>query len=170
MKGEEMSVIKKWLIVLIIILAIASMTFMSGCDGGPEELLQTKDGANDLADLGLSKDDIVPPPDGWPSDVPISKDILIYLSGGNSGENKNWNITGMYKYSAADMYNFYKSALSGWTIILDDGPKDDILEKEPATIQLYYVRNDKYGVEIGIFDVKSHIITIYVYELEESNK
>jgi hypothetical protein len=160
-----MSVIKKWLPVLIVFIAIASMAFIAGCSG-PQEIAQVKDGANDLADLGLSKDDIVSPPDGWPIDVPISEDILIYSAvGNNSGENKNWDILGMYKYSATDIYNFYKSALSGWTIILDPGPKDDIFEEEPATVQLFYVRNDKYGVEIGISDIKSHTITIHVFEL-----
>ena len=162
-----MSVIKKWFIVLVVILAIAGMTFMSGC-GGPQEIAQVKDGANDLADFGLSKDDIKPPPDGWPIEVPISEDILIYIAGGsNSGENNNWYITGNYKGSAVDMYNFYKSALSGWTIILDPGPEDDILREEPSTLQLFHVRNDKYGVEIGIFDIKNHIITMTVFELEK---
>ena len=164
-KGEDMSVIKKWLLVLIVFIAIASIAFIAGC-GGPQEIAQVKDGANDLADLGLSKDDIVPPPDGWPSAVPLSEDILIYSgTGGNSGENKNWHIIGMYKYSAADIYNFYKSALSGWTIILDDGPKDAILEEEPATMQIFKVKNDKYSVDIGISDIKDHVISIAVSEI-----
>jgi hypothetical protein len=163
MKGEEMSV-KNWFIVLVVILAIAGMTFMSGC-GGPKEIAQVKDGANDLAEVGLSKDDIKPPPDGWPSAVPISKDILIYsTTGSNSVENKNWLILGVYKYSAADVYNFYKSALSGWTIKLDSGPKNDILE-EGSTLQMFTAYNDKYLVEIGIYDIKRHQITISVADI-----
>jgi len=159
-----MSVIKKWLPVLIVFIAIAIIAFMAGC-GGPQEIAQVKDGANDLAEVGLSKDDIVPPPDGWPSAVPISEDILIYsTTGSNSVENKNWLILGVYKYSAADVYNFYKSALSGWTIKLDSGPEDDILE-EGLSVQMFTAYNDKYLVEIGIYDIKRHQITISVADI-----
>ena len=54
-------------------------------------------------------------PEDWPSVVPVNNDIEIAFSASQTTDGKKgWSISGLYKGSGEDLYNYYKNELSGW--------------------------------------------------------
>jgi hypothetical protein len=54
-------------------------------------------------------------PDDWPSVVPVNRDIDIAFSASQTTDGKKgWSISGLYKGSGEELYNWYKNELSGW--------------------------------------------------------
>jgi hypothetical protein len=144
--------------VITAILLITLMTFfvLNGC---------TQNAAEKGNDFGIGKDEIKQPPDGWPSEVPINKDIILIVSTLSTGKLNNYIVSGPYKGSAEEIYNFYKSSLSGWTLI-----KDNAYELEGTKFQEYDVKNDKYKTDIGIMDDGKRVtVNIILSELENKN-
>lgn len=73
-------------------------------------------------------------PDGWPEEVPFSKDVMILYSGAtNVSGQTTWTVNGSYDGKAADIYDYYKSELAGWESVGDSEMKTD--EGEFYTLQ-----------------------------------
>lgn len=89
-------------------------------DIGDEEVKITTDEGDELSIGGA---DI---PDDWPSVVPVHPDLDIQTSfKGTSDDKNNFSISAMYGGSGEDLFNWYKSELSGWNVISEFSGEDD---------------------------------------------
>ena len=88
-------------------------------------------------------------PKGWPDVVPVNENITIQFSGSQKTDNKmNYNISGLYKGTSEDLYNFYKSALTGFTV-----DSDSVTDSgEDGKIYSLQLSNDKYTVSVFVTD------------------
>jgi hypothetical protein len=86
-------------------------------------------------------------PEGWPNVVPVNKDITISFSSKQKTDNKmNYSISGLYKGTAEDLYNYYKSALTGFTV-----DSDSVIDSgEDGKIYSLQFSNDNYVVSVFI--------------------
>ncbi|MCL5072760.1 MAG: hypothetical protein M1308_17980 [Actinobacteria bacterium] len=96
-------------------------------------------------------------PEGWPDVVPVNENITIQFSGSQKTDNKmNYNISGIYKGTSEDLYNFYKSALTGFTIdsdsVTDSGEDGKLYNLQSS--------NDKYVVSMFITDGNEEVSVI----------
>lgn len=96
-------------------------------------------------------------PEGWPDAVPVNENITIQFSGSQKTDNKmNYNISGIYKGTSEDLYNFYKSALTGFTIdsdsVTDSGEDGKLYNLQSS--------NDKYVVSVFITDSNKEVSVI----------
>ena len=96
-------------------------------------------------------------PEGWPDVVPVNKDITIQLSGSMKIDNKmNYNISGLYKGTSEDLYNFYKSALTSFTV-----DSDSVTDSgEDGKIYSLVFSNDKYTVSVFVTDNNKEVAII----------
>lgn len=168
---------KKILIaVVVMIVAIMTVFIFSGCgaiaakavekaiekeagvsiDANSGEIKATDDQGNEI-NIGGNK-----VPDGWPDVVPVSRDITVTLSGSNKSDNKTtWTISGTFSGSGEDLYNYYKSQLSGWNVDSDTNSNSE-------GTSTWYVQfsNDKYTSVLTITDdtKENKIIALIVGE------
>jgi hypothetical protein len=89
-------------------------------------------------------------PDNWPSSVPVNNKITITLSGSSTSDGKStWSISGTFNGAAEDLYNWYKSQLSGWTT-----DYDSVVNSGEDKIYTLGFSNDKYTVTLMVTDSK----------------
>ncbi|MCL5072303.1 MAG: hypothetical protein M1308_15640 [Actinobacteria bacterium] len=96
-------------------------------------------------------------PEGWPDVVPVNENITIQYSGSQKTDNKmNYNISGIYKGTSEDLYNFYKSALAGFTVdsdsVTDSGEDGKFYNLQSS--------NDKYTVSVFITDSNEEVAIV----------
>ena len=86
-------------------------------------------------------------PEGWPDVVPVNENITIQFSTTTKTDNKmNYSISGLYKGTAEDLYNYYKSALTGFTV-----DSDSVIDSgEDGKIYSLQFSNDNYVVSVFI--------------------
>ena len=96
-------------------------------------------------------------PKGWPDVVPVNENITIQFSGSQKTDNKmNYNISGLYKGTSEDLYNFYKSALTSFTV-----DSDSVTDSgEDGKIYSLLFSNDKYTVSVFVTDSNKEVAVI----------
>lgn len=96
-------------------------------------------------------------PEGWPDVVPVNKDITIQFSGSQKTDNKmNYNISGLYKGTSEDLYNFYKGALTSFSL-----DSDSVTDSgEDGKIYSLVFSNDKYTVSVFVTDNNKEVAII----------
>jgi hypothetical protein len=111
-------------------------------DIGDEEIKITTDEGDEI---NIGGTDI---PDGWPSVVPVHPDIDIQSSfkGASDGKN-NFSISAMYGGSGEDLFNWYKSKLSGWDVVSEFSSEDD-----SGKSYSFNVENGTYQVSVLIVE------------------
>ena len=96
-------------------------------------------------------------PEGWPDVVPVNENITIQFSGSQKTDNKmNYNISGLYKGTSEDLYNFYKGALTSFTI-----DSDSVTDSgEDGKFYSLVFSNDKYTVSVFVTDNNEEVAVI----------
>jgi len=95
-------------------------------------------------------------PKGWPDIIPVDKNITIQTSGSQKTDNKmNYNISGVYNGKSEDLYNYYKGALTGFTVD-NDTTTDSGKDGKFYNLQL---SNDKYVFTAFITD-DTKVVTV----------
>jgi hypothetical protein len=96
-------------------------------------------------------------PEGWPDIVPVNENITIQFSGSQKTDNKmNYNISGLYKGTSEDLYNFYKSALASFTV-----DSDSVMDSgEDGKIYSLQFSNDKYTVSVFVTDKNKEVAVV----------
>lgn len=153
---------KKFLIVASLITVAAILVFsFSGCASIAQKAIEkaagvsinsssgevnVTDSSGNQLNIGGNK-----VPDNWPSAVPVNDKITIQLSGSSKSDNKTtWTISGTYDGKAEDLYNWYKSQMSGWTSDIDS-----VTNSGDNTVYSLEFSNDQYTVTLMITDSKS---------------
>lgn len=81
-------------------------------------------------------------PEGWPDSAPVSKKLEIVYSATSTSDGKQaWVVNATYDGPASDIYDYYKSELSGWEISADtvmdsSGAKSYILGAGDGTYEI----------------------------------
>jgi len=96
-------------------------------------------------------------PKGWPDAVPVNENITIQFSGSQKTDNKmSYNISGLYEGTSEDLYNFYKGALTGFTV-----DSDSVTDSgEDGKIYSLVLSNDKYTVSVFVTDNNKEVAII----------
>jgi len=96
-------------------------------------------------------------PKGWPDVVPVNENITIQISGSQKTDNKmNYHISGLYKGTSEDLYNFYKGALTNFTV-----DSDSVTDSgEDGKIYSLQFSNDKYTVSVFVTDNNKEVAVI----------
>ena len=96
-------------------------------------------------------------PKGWPDVVPVNENITIQFSGSQKTDNKmSYNISGLYKGTSVDLYNFYKGALTSFTV-----DSDSVTDSgEDGKMYSLMFSNDKYTVSVFITDNNKEVAVI----------
>ena len=173
------------LIAIIMIISIALIISISGCTQKIAETMVEKaienaaaqEGDNIDVDLQSGQVNIsdeqgnkisiggAEVPDDWPSEIPVNKDIQIeFAESWKADDGKmNWNINGTYNGSAEDLYNYYKSELSGWNEEIDSVAKAG----DQGATYTYVVGNDTYNVTVSISESEDGTIRIVLGATEK---
>ncbi len=100
-------------------------------------------------------------PDDWPSVVPVNKDITITFSASQTTDGKKgWSVSGTYSGSGEELYNYYKSELSGWNEVSD--VKMDA--GDDGQNYTYQASNDTYLTTVFINDAADVNVVLSVTE------
>lgn len=93
-------------------------------------------------------------PDGWPDVVPVDKNITIQFSGSQKTDGKqSYNISGTYKGASVDLYNYYKGAMTGFTV-----DSDSVTDSgESGKMYNLQFSNDKYVVSLFITEGEGEV-------------
>jgi len=96
-------------------------------------------------------------PEGWPDVVPVNENITIQFSGSQKTDNKmSYNISGLYEGTSEDLYNFYKGALTSFTV-----DSDSVTDSgEDGKIYSLQLSNDKYTVSVFVTDNNKEVAVI----------
>lgn len=96
-------------------------------------------------------------PKGWPDIVPVNENITIQFSGSQKTDNKmNYSISGLYKGTSEDLYNFYKGALTNFTV-----DNDSVTDSgEDGKFYSLVFSNDKYTVSVFVTDSNKEVAVI----------
>jgi len=96
-------------------------------------------------------------PEGWPDSVPVNENITIQFSSKQKTENKmSYNISGLYNGTSEELYNFYKEALTSFTV-----DSDSVTDSgEDGKIYSLALSNDKYTVSVFITDSNEEVVII----------
>jgi len=93
-------------------------------------------------------------PKGWPDVVPVNDNITIQFSASNKTDNKmTYSISGTYNGASEDLYNYYKSALTGFAV--DNDSVTDAGADGKTYILMF--SNDVYTVSVFITDDKNGV-------------
>ena len=96
-------------------------------------------------------------PEGWPDVVPVNDNITIQFSASNKTDNKmTYSISGTYNGASEDLYNYYKSALTGFAV--DSDSVTDAGADGKTYILMF--SNDVYTVSVFITDDKNGVNVI----------
>lgn len=153
---------KKFLVIVSVITVAAMLVFsFSGCASIAQKAIEKAAGAS----VNLSSGEVNVTdssgneiniggnkvPDNWPSSVPVNDKIKIALSGSSTTDGKStWTISGTFDGKAEDLYNWYKSQLSGWT-----ADYDSVSESNGDKVYTLGLSNDKYTVTLMVTDSAS---------------
>ena len=96
-------------------------------------------------------------PEGWPDVVPVNENITIQFSTTTKTDNKmNYSISGLYKGTSEDLYNFYKGALTSFTV-----DSDSVTDSgEDGKFYRLVCSNDKYTVSVFVTDSNKEVAVI----------
>ena len=96
-------------------------------------------------------------PEGWPDVVPVNENITIQFSSKQKTDNKmNYSISGLYKGTSEDLYNFYKGALTSFTL-----DSDSVTDSgEDGKFYSLVFSNDKYTASVFITDDNKEVTVI----------
>ena len=96
-------------------------------------------------------------PEGWPDVVPVNENITIQFSTTTKTDNKmNYSISGLYKGTSEDLYNFYKGALTSFTV-----DSDSVTDSgEDGKFYSLVFSNDKYTVSVFVTDGNKEVAVI----------
>jgi len=158
-------------LIVIFLVTLMAVFALSGCAKAGEKLAEqvmekvieeAADGESGNVDLDIGDEEIkittdegdeiniggADIPDGWPSVVPVHPDVDIQTSykGASDGKN-NFSISAMYGGSGEDLFNWYKSELSGWNVISEFSGEDD-----SGKSYSFNVENGTYNVSVLIIE------------------
>jgi len=96
-------------------------------------------------------------PEGWPDVVPVNENITIQFSTTTKTDNKmNYSISGLYKGTSEDLYNFYKGALTSFSL-----DSDSVTDSgEDGKFYSLVFSNDKYTVSVFVTDSNKEVAVI----------
>ena len=96
-------------------------------------------------------------PEGWPDVVPVNENITIQFSTTTKTDNKmNYSISGLYKGTSEDLYNFYKGALTSFSL-----DSDSVTDSgEDGKFYSIVFSNDKYTVSVFVTDSNKEVAVI----------
>ena len=96
-------------------------------------------------------------PEGWPDVVPVNENITIQFSSSQKIDNKmNYSISGLYNGASEDLYNYYKSALTGFAV-----DNDSVTDSgEDGKFYSLVFSNDKYTVSVFVTDNNEEVTVI----------
>jgi len=96
-------------------------------------------------------------PEGWPDVVPVNENITIQFSSTQKTDNKmNYSISGLYKGTSEDLYNFYKGALTSFSLDSDSATDSG----EDGKFYSLVFSNDKYTVSVFVTDSNKEVAVI----------
>ena len=96
-------------------------------------------------------------PEGWPDVVPVNENITIQFSTTTKTDNKmNYSISGLYKGTSEDLYNFYKEALTSFSLDSDSATDSG----EDGKFYSLVFSNDKYTVSVFVTDSNKEVAVI----------
>jgi len=176
MKGKEVIMKKIWVIIAVVIISSALVLSLGGCaekiasklvekaiEGAAEksgedvdinledgEINMTDEEGNEVSLGGTSV------PDGWPSAVPVNDKVKIAFSGASKTDGKsNWNISGTYDGAGQELYDWYKSKLSGMT-----ADSDSVFESDGEKTYSLQTSDDKFVVTVWVTENDSEVSAI----------
>jgi hypothetical protein len=157
---------KVWVIIAVVVISAALVLSLGGCTekiasklvekaiegaaakSGDSVDINLEDGAVKMTDeqgneVSLGGTTV---PDGWPSSVPINDKIKIAFSGSSKNDGKaNWNVSGTYDGKGQELYDWYKSKLSGMAT-----DSDSVFEADGEKTFSLQSSDDKYVVTLWV--------------------
>lgn len=175
-KGKEKVMKKLWVAAAVVIISAALILSMSGCAQQIASKLVEKaiEGAaaksGDSVDIDLDNGAVkmtdesgnevnlggTTIPDGWPSSVPVNDKIKIAFSGSSKTDGKsNWNISGTYTGTGQELYDWYKSKLSGMTT-----DSDSVYDADGEKTYSLQLSDAKYVVTLWVTEKNTEVAAI----------
>lgn len=94
-------------------------------------------------------------PETWPESVPFDNRLKIGMVNSYQKDGKdNWNITSSYEGPVTDIYDYYKDALSDWTI-----SGDNLTETDGSNMYGLGAANDSFEMRVIIIDKEGFVTT-----------
>ena len=175
-KGKEKIMKKVWIIIAVVAISAALVLSMGGCAQQIASKLVEKaiEGAaaksGDSVDINLDNGEVkmtdeegnevslggTTVPDGWPSSVPVNDKIKIAFSGSSKTDGKsNWNVSGTYDGTGQELYDWYKSKLSGMTT-----DSDSVFDADGEKTYSLQSSDDKYVVTLWVTENETEVAVI----------
>jgi hypothetical protein len=167
---------KVWVVIAVVVISAALVMSMGGCAQQIASKLVEKaiEGAaaksGDSIDINLDNGEIkttdeqgnefslggTTVPTGWPSLVPVNDKIKIAFSGSSKTDGKsNWNVSGTYDGTGQELYDWYKSKLSGMAT-----DSDSVFEADGEKTYSLQSSDDKYVVTLWVTENDTEVSVI----------
>jgi hypothetical protein len=175
-KGKGTIMKKVWIIIAVFVVSATLAISMGGCAQQIASKLVEKavEGAaaksGDSVDINLDNGEVkmtdesgnevslggTTVPEGWPSSVPVNDKIKISFSGSSKTDGKsNWNVSGTYTGTGQELYDWYKSKLSGMTT-----DSDSVFEADGEKTYSLQSSDTKYVVTLWVTENKTEVAVI----------
>ncbi len=176
LKGMGKIMKKVWIIIAVIVVSATFALSMGGCAQQIASKLVEKavEGAaaksGDSVDVNLENGAVkmtdesgnevslggTTIPAGWPSSVPVNEKIKISFSGSSKTDGKaNWNVSGNYTGTGQELYDWYKSKLSGMTT-----DSDSVIDADGEKTYSFQSSDAKYVVTLWVTESKTEVAVI----------
>ena len=167
---------KVWIIIAVVVISTALVFSLGGCAQQIASKLVEKaiEGAaaksGDSIDINLDNGEVkmtdeqgneislggTSVPTDWPSSVPVNDKIKIAVSSSQKNDGKaNWNVSGTYTGTGQELYDWYKSKLSGMAT-----DSDSVTDSDGTKTFSLQSSDDKYVVTLWIIDSKTEVAVI----------
>jgi len=167
---------KIWIVIAVIVISAALVLSTGGCAQAIASKMVEKaiEGAaaksGDSVDINLDNGEVrmtdeegnevvlggTSVPDGWPSSIPVNDKIKIAFSGSSKNDGKaNWNLSGTYDGKGQELYDWYKSKLSGMTT-----DSDSVFDADGEKTYSLQSSDDKYVFTLWVTENETEVAVI----------
>jgi hypothetical protein len=174
--GKGVIMKKVWIVIAVVVISAALVLSIGGCTNkiaakmvekaiegaaaksGESVDINLQDGAVKMTDESGNEVSLggTTVPTGWPSSVPVNDNIKIAFSGSSKTDGKaNWNISGTYNGKGQELYDWYKSKLSGMNT-----DSDSVYEADGEKTFSLQTSDDKYVVTLWVTENKTEVAVI----------